>query len=525
MLPDNKVDTNDNKQLPDVFKELKRIRSDQVIGQETYDNTYGMTKNNFLQDLKSKSIWKTVAYGVLQYLAEVEDFVKEIALSVTGIFGRARAPSIPTIPFHKRHRIEYDVNQIMGRQKQKSQTRSILRDQRKPIIIGIIISVFLGFFIINSTSNYILATDVSVNAEEAKVVGNFEENNNTIDLMGIISDNISVTTKKEITIEEQQIDFTVTHNANKTLPKEEMVVLQQGAQGRKEITFVRTFENDEVVNEKIINENILLEPVEEIIDVGTSEFLAEYQIHLGDTIYAAADIVLKTAPADDATELGIIKKNLDMKLVEIAGENEEWSNVTFGHYNGYIKNNRVTSAEIQPEVVELCRLTKITMKVDFNMDLNVQSGLLLRDFQKILSNDLKDVNKIFENNAEVFYNMEMKYNINGIFLAAIGIHESAWGTSNISKVKKNLFGYGAYDSNPMGGAYTFETYEEGIDLVARALVKNYINIGGIIVYDQEISTGAYYNGPNVSGVNIRYASDTEWAQKVYTVMEYLYSKL
>ena len=60
-------------------------------------------------------------------------------------------------------------------------------------------------------------------------------------------------------------------------------------------------------------------------------------------------------------------------------------------------------------------------------------------------------------------------------MAAIGIHESAWGKSNIAKNKKNLFGYRAYDSDPYNSASTFNTYAEGIDLIARVLTKYYLN--------------------------------------------------
>ena len=45
--------------------------------------------------------------------------------------------------------------------------------------------------------------------------------------------------------------------------------------------------------------------------------------------------------------------------------------------------------------------------------------------------------------------MEKKYNINGIFLASMAIHESGWGTSQIAQDKKNLFGYGSYDRNTL----------------------------------------------------------------------------
>ena len=164
-----------------------------------------------------------------------------------------------------------------------------------------------------------------------------------------------------------------------------------------------------------------------------------------------------------------------------------------------------------------------TGDLSFDMPLNKPSGFTLSDFQKILT-DSKDVNKIFENNAEYFYYIENQYSINGIFVASIGIHESAWGTSKIAKNKYNLFGYGAYDSNPYNGAYKFSNYSECIDLIARVLVKHYLNPYGTSIYDGEIATGKYYNGNTLSGVNKKYASDSNWANSVYKYMKYLYDK-
>ena len=121
--------------------------------------------------------------------------------------------------------------------------------------------------------------------------------------------------------------------------------------------------------------------------------------------------------------------------------------------------------------------------------------------------------------------MESQYNINGVFVAAIAIHESGWGKSRIAKNKKNLFGYMAYDSSPYSSASTFDTYAEGIDLVSRLLVKYYLNPKGTIIYNGDIATGTYYNGKTVSAVNKKYASDSGWANKVYSYMEYLYKKI
>ena len=158
------------------------------------------------------------------------------------------------------------------------------------------------------------------------------------------------------------------------------------------------------------------------------------------------------------------------------------------------------------------------------MNLNKPSGLSLEQFKKILT-DSNDTNKIFINNAEYFYYIEKQYNINGIFVAAVAIHESSWGTSKIAVQKNNLFGYGAYDSNPYNGAYEFNNYIESIDLISRVFVKYYINPKGTNIYGGEIAVGTYYNGATLSGINKKYATDKNWANSVYKHMQYLYNKL
>jgi len=130
--------------------------------------------------------------------------------------------------------------------------------------------------------------------------------------------------------------------------------------------------------------------------------------------------------------------------------------------------------------------TSIT-SADFGMDLNVESGLSLAEFNKILSGNSYDKFGIFEKNAMYFYYAEKQYKINGVALAAIGIHESGWGTSNIALNKMNIFGYGAKDSNPYEGAVAFSAYSECIDMVARVLVKYYLNSPGTQIYDGNIA--------------------------------------
>ena len=159
------------------------------------------------------------------------------------------------------------------------------------------------------------------------------------------------------------------------------------------------------------------------------------------------------------------------------------------------------------------------------MDLSSPSGLTLSDYKTVLSNNLSDKNKIFEQNAEAFYKAEQKYKVNGIFIAAVGIHESAWGTSKIASDKKNLFGFTAYDSDPYNSATTFDSYENAINKVAETLSTKYLHTAGAKIGDDLIATGAYFNGTTAKSVNVRYASDEAWADKVFNYMQYLYGKL
>ena len=159
------------------------------------------------------------------------------------------------------------------------------------------------------------------------------------------------------------------------------------------------------------------------------------------------------------------------------------------------------------------------------MELNKPSGLSLEQFKKALSNNEQDKNKIFENNAEYFFYIEKQYNINGIFVAAVGIHESGWGTSSIAINKRNLFGYGAYDRDPYNHAHSYDGYPASIDLIARVFAKYYLNSAGTPIYDGQVASGDYYNGATLTGANTRYATDKNWANAVYYWMKVLYNNL
>ncbi len=370
--------------------------------------------------------------------------------------------------------------------------------------------------------------DTSFKKSYAKVetldnISEYELNRHSLNMQNIISENADMDRVKEQAVEERDVEFETTYTNTPSLPKGEEVVTQEGILGKDKVMVIKTYENGNFVEEIILSKEKILDPTPKLINLGTSEFLAKHKVHLGDTMYFINTENLKETTDANAKDLAEVKASIDVKLLELPSE--EWCKVSFDGIEGYIKTSNLTSSYTTPNIVEKNRIQRILLKVNTSMELNKVSGLTLNDYKKIFTGLPSDTNKIFQDNYQVFYNIEKKYNINGIFLASIAIHESGWGTSEIAKDKKNLFGYGSYDNTPYESSFEFSDYSEGIETVAKSLVKYYLNPSGTKIYDGETAAGWYYNGPTLSGVNTRYASDTEWHTKVFKYMELLYNRL
>ena len=388
------------------------------------------------------------------------------------------------------------------------------------IIVGCsVLIIGLAVFFPKNTS----FTQSYAKEETLEEISEYELNRHRLNMQSIISENADMDRVKEQVIEERDVEFMTEYNNNPTLPRSEEIVKQEGSLGKDNVTAIKTYENGNFIEEIILNKEKLVEPISKVIDVGTSDFLAKHKVHLGDIMYFVHTANLKESAEDTANDIAEIKNSLDVKLLELPSE--EWCKVSFDNMEGYIKTSNLTSSYSTPNIVEKNRIQRLLMKVNMDMELNRTSGLTLNDYKKIFTNLPNDTNKIFQDNYIAFYNAEKKYNINGIFLASIAIHESGWGTSQIASEKKNLFGYGSYDATPYESSFEFEDYAEGIETVAKSLVKYYINPSGTKIYDGEIAAAWYYNGPTLQGVNTRYASDPEWHTKVFQYMETLYKRL
>lgn len=110
--------------------------------------------------------------------------------------------------------------------------------------------------------------------------------------------------------------------------------------------------------------------------------------------------------------------------------------------------------------------------------------------------------------GEAFVENQNTYGTNAILVASIGAIESGWGVSAISQAKNNLFGWNAVDATPGESAAYFES--------PQACVEEYT---GIHLSQKYLKAGSYayhgaFLGDKASGMNVSYASDPYWGEKI-----------
>lgn len=115
------------------------------------------------------------------------------------------------------------------------------------------------------------------------------------------------------------------------------------------------------------------------------------------------------------------------------------------------------------------------------------------------------------NTGEIFVATQNQYGTNALLIASIGAIESAWGTSSISQSKNNLFGWNAVDATPSESADYFES--------PSACIKEYTGMHisqGYLNPNYSTYHGGFL-GNKASGMNVSYASDPYWGEKIAAI--------
>ena len=157
----------------------------------------------------------------------------------------------------------------------------------------------------------------------------------------------------------------------------------------------------------------------------------------------SSDLPVRNSPDANAEKILTLKKDDEVKVLEIE---KDWYKIEYTTYSGWVKKDCLTKNNPNQEQTannNTYTASQLRSKLSFDMALNTPSGASLEQFEKLFENDSQDKNNVFKDNAKYFYYAEQQYNINGIFLASIGIHESAWGTSkNINELNDADICYG-----------------------------------------------------------------------------------
>ena len=394
-------------------------------------------------------------------------------------------------------------------------------------ILEICVGIFVVFLVISSVAvikqkyfeKVVYAT--AMQEENIQYLANDERYNAS----KITNENTKDTVTEELEKVERDVEFTTKYIETDKIAIGTIQVLQEGMDGKEAVTIRKTYIDGELTKEEQLETKLIKSQLEKIVQVGKGPASLRYTINEGDLVYVTPNLLAIYLEPDKSSKK-IITINKQTGVYAIKVEND-WVKVKYGNYVGWAKkeclSKETTKTELKDE--DLKDKNEILSNVSENMELNKVSGLSIEQFKKVLTGNSQDKNNVFNENYEYFYYAEKQYNVNGIFLAAVAIHESNWGTSKMAQNKKNLFGYGAYDSNPSDNSYVFNTYAEGIDLLARVFSKYYLNPKGTLIYNNEKASGSHYNGATVSGVNKHYATDKNWSSAVYKWMQYLYNRI
>ena len=134
--------------------------------------------------------------------------------------------------------------------------------------------------------------------------------------------------------------------------------------------------------------------------------------------------------------------------------------------------------------------------------------------------DLDTGSMLFGQGAS-FISAQTTYGMNALLIFSLAYHESGGGTSTLAITKYNLFGWGAVDSNPINNAKEFTSIEDSINEMMGVHIRGYMSPDTWTFFGSVI-------GSKGSGMNVKYASDLYWSEKIagraYKVDRYLGNK-
>ena len=211
-------------------------------------------------------------------------------------------------------------------------------------------------------------------------------------------------------------------------------------------------------------------------------------------------------------------------LTAVSASNEFIPHYTSDGRYVYHELSPYTSIRVAPHHSSMSVGKKYYSADGINFDnFSINNPFQFRDLSKPTNYTAEELDKVYSlmnikgsrlaGKGAIFKEAERRYQINALYLMAHSALESSWGRSQIAKDKNNFFGIAAYDSTPYHSAKSFDNVDKGILGAAKWIRENYLD------------EGRTHLGNKSSGMNVLYASDPYWGEKIASIMMTINSRL
>ena len=179
-----------------------------------------------------------------------------------------------------------------------------------------------------------------------------------INIEETINQNTEQGKKEEYIVQEETLEYITKYRNNANLPKGDMQVVQEGREGKQEITIKRTYQKGELILEERISSKITKSSVNKIVEIGIGNYQNNYTVKVGDNLYITSDrLSVMYEPNEQSTKVATLSKQDKLKVLEIQ---ENWYKISSSGVIGYVKSEATTNIDLNSKKEKLsCILLKM----------------------------------------------------------------------------------------------------------------------------------------------------------------------
>ena len=265
--------------------------------------------------------------------------------------------------------------------KSKDKGKKYIKVTLKNIIIccsfAIIILCCISFYNYYFNKNEVYAKETNnIKTDNIKI-----SNAQLMNLDEIVNNNTQNKQKEEYITEEVELEYITIYQTNSNLSKGVIQVIQEGREGKQQITKKKTYENGEIISEEQVNSKITKAAVNKIVEVGTNNYKSNYKVKIGDVVYVTSDRAeVMTEPNENTQKVATLVKGKELKIISIQND---WYKISSSDVTGYVKIENTTYINKDNENEQETNISNSSnsiLKPSFDMALNKPSGL--RTIQK-----------------------------------------------------------------------------------------------------------------------------------------------